>query len=155
DHNNVDGDGCQADCTLPPQDAVLLPGVTLPTAGCFAEWKLAIANPTINPSTQLPSSTQTCTDGDPSCDTDQTRDGVCTFGADLCLRVPATRIPNCTPDAIAFVNIKQPQLPGGTNPLDQQNAQALANGLKALGGEVRAGNTILQTGAPISAPNVC
>ena len=46
------------------------------TAGCLAEWKLAIGNPAINPNTLLPSSTQTCIDGDPRCDADKTRDGV-------------------------------------------------------------------------------
>ncbi|MFO1200882.1 MAG: hypothetical protein U1E86_28345 [Burkholderiaceae bacterium] len=184
DGNTNSGDGCQADCTLPPQDAVLLPGVTLPTAGCLAEWKLAINNPAINPNTLLPSSTQTCIDGDPRCDADKTRDGVCSFSTAMCLRVPDTRLPACTPDPIAYVNIKQPQLPGGTNPLDQQNAQQLANGLKGLGGEqpqlpggtnpldqqnaqqlanglkglggeVRAGNIVLQAGSPLSTPNLC
>ena len=155
DGNETPGDGCEADCTLPATAGLLLPGVTLPTAGCFAEWKLAIANGAINPNTQLPSSTQICTDGDPRCDTDLTRDGVCTFGAQLCLRVPDERLPDCTPDALELVNIKQPQLPGGANPLDQGNAQALASGLTALGGEVRAGNTILQSGPPITGSNVC
>lgn len=155
DGNTNSGDGCQADCTLPPQDAVLLPGVTLPTAGCLAEWKLAISNPAINSNTLLPSSTQICTDGDPACDADKTRDGVCTFDTQLCLRVPDTRIPNCAPAPLSFVNIKQPQLPGGSNPLDQHNAQQLADAVKALGGEVRAGNTVLQTGPPISAANLC
>ena len=155
DGNTTSGDGCQADCTLPPQDAVLLPGVTLPTAGCLAEWKLAISNPAVNPNTLLPSSTQTCIDGDPRCDADRTRDGVCSFSTAMCLRVPDTRLPGCTPDPIAYVNIKQPQPPGGTNPLDQHNAQQLADGLKALGGEVRASNTVLQAGSPISTPNLC
>ena len=72
---------------------MLLPGLSLPTAGCLAEWKLAFANAAVNPNTQLPASTQTCTDGDPGCDTDQTRDGVCTFGAQLCLHVPDPRLP--------------------------------------------------------------
>lgn len=155
DGNTDSGDGCDADCTLPPQEAVLLPGVTLPTAGCLAEWKLALANPAINTNTQLPSSTQICTDGDPACDTDQSRDGVCTFGAQLCLRVPDPRLPDCTPRELSYVNIKQPQLPGGSNPLDQHNAQQLASALVALGGEVRAGNTVLQSGPPIATPNLC
>jgi cysteine-rich repeat protein len=155
DGNTHSGDGCDADCTLPPQEAVLLPGVTLPTAGCLAEWKLALANPAVNVNTQLPSSTQTCTDGDLACDTDQARDGVCTFGAQLCLRVPDPRLPDCTPRELSYVNIKQPQRPGGSNPLDQHNAQQLASALMALGGEVRASNTVLQTGPPIATPNLC
>jgi len=155
DSNTTPGDGCEADCTLPPQAGLLLPGLPLPNAGCEAEWKLAIANGAVNPNTQLPSSTQICTDGDPGCDTDLTRDGVCTFGAQLCLRVPDERLPDCAPGAIALMNIKQPQLPGGSNPLDQGNAQQLASGLLALGGEVRASNDVLQTGPPITGSNVC
>jgi len=155
DSNNTSGDGCEADCTLPASAGLLVPGVTLPTAGCFAEWKLAISNGAINPNTLLPSTTQICTDGDPGCDTDLTRDGVCTFGAQMCLRVPDERLPSCNPAALRFTNIKQPQLPGGSNPLDQANAQQLASGLMALGGEVRAGNATYQSGPPITGSNVC
>jgi len=155
DGNTTSSDGCEATCTLPPQEAVLLPGVTLPTAGCLAEWKLALSNPALNPKTLLPSRTQICTDGDPACDKDQTRDGVCSFGTQLCLRVPDPRLPGCTPGNLSYVSIKQPQLPGGSNPLDQHNAQQLAGGLSALGGEVRAGNTVVQSGPPIAAFNLC
>lgn len=155
DGNTIPGDGCEANCTLPPTEGVLLPGATLATAGCMAEWKLAFANPAINPKTQFPSNTQTCTDGDPGCDLDGTRDGVCTFDARLCIRVPDDRIPTCSPDPIEYINIKQPQLPGGSNPLDQHNAQVLANALKALGGQVRSGSTILQSGPPLTGTDVC
>jgi cysteine-rich repeat protein len=155
DGNTDGGDGCDADCTLPASAGLLLPGVTLPTAGCLAEWKLAIEDGAINPNTLLPSNTQTCVDGDPRCDTDGARDGVCTFGAQMCLRVPDERLPDCDPAALSFVNIKQPQLPGGSNPLDQNNAQQLADGLVGLGVEVRSGNTILQSAPPFTGSNVC
>jgi cysteine-rich repeat protein len=69
--------------------------------------------------------------------------------------VPDPRIPNCTPASIASVTIKQPVPPGGPNPLDQANSQQLVSKLEALGGTVKTGNTVLQTGSPISAPNVC
>ncbi len=155
DGNLESGDGCEADCTLPPGSGLLLPGVSLNTAGCLAEWKLAIEDFAVNPTTQLPSNTQTCVDGDPRCDTDLTRDGVCTFGAQICIRVPDDRIPNCQPGPLAFLNIKQPQLPGGPNPLDQHNAQVFADALKALGGEVRSGSRVLQSGPPLTGTNVC
>jgi cysteine-rich repeat protein len=155
DGNTDSGDGCEADCTLPPQAGVLVPGLPLPNAGCEAEWKLAFNDAATNPNTNLPATTQICTDGDPGCDTDLTRDGVCTFGTQLCLRVPDERLPGCTPAGITSVNIKQPVLPGGSNPLDQGNAQALATGLTALGGEVRSGNNVLQSGPPITGSNVC
>lgn len=155
DNNNTPGDGCEADCTVPAAAGVLLPGLPLPNAGCQAEWKLAFANAVTNPNTGLPSTTQTCTDGDPGCDTDLTKNGTCTFGTQICLRVPDTRLPGCTPADLSFVNIRQPQLPGGGNPNDQHNAQQLANGLIGLGGTVRAGNDVLASGPPISGTNVC
>ncbi|MFO1395301.1 MAG: hypothetical protein U1F09_16250 [Steroidobacteraceae bacterium] len=90
DGNTNSGDGCQADCTLPPQDAVLLPGVTLPTAAARG-WKLAINNPAISEHAaagqhRRPASTAI------RADADKTRDGVCSYGTAMCLRVPDTRL---------------------------------------------------------------
>jgi cysteine-rich repeat protein len=155
DGNTEGGDGCEADCRLPASAGLLFPGIPLPTLGCLAEWKVAIANGVINPNLLLPATTQICTDGDPDCDTDLMRDGICTFGAQVCLRVPDDRLPDCNPGAVKFVNIKQPQLPGGPNPLDQNNAQQFADALLALGGEVRSGTPVLQSGPPITGSNVC
>ncbi|MEW6273386.1 MAG: DUF4215 domain-containing protein, partial [Thermodesulfobacteriota bacterium] len=155
DGNTEGGDGCEADCRLPASAGLLFPGIPLSTLGCLAEWKVAISNGIINPNLLLPATTQICTDGDPECDTDLTRDGVCTFGAQVCVRVPDDRLPDCNPAALRYINIKQPQLPGGPNPLDQHNAQQFAEKVMALGGEVRSGTPVLQTGPPIEGSNVC
>jgi hypothetical protein len=45
----------------------------------------------------IPSLDVTCTDGDPSCDTDGHVDGVCTFGLQACVDVPQA---GCTPAAL-------------------------------------------------------
>ncbi len=45
----------------------------------------------------IPSTTTSCTDGDPSCDQDGRADGVCTFPLEICVNVPQ---PGCTPAAL-------------------------------------------------------
>jgi hypothetical protein len=54
-----------------------------------------------------------CIDGD-SCDADGTADGVCTYPLGLCMNVNDTRLPDCTPSAVASVevttNLESPEL---------------------------------------------
>jgi hypothetical protein len=67
--------------------AELIPGPG--KTGCYAEFDVAGATTT--------DKHQTCTDGDPTCDTDGQCQGTCTFFIQLC--VNQTNVTGCTPSA--------------------------------------------------------
>jgi len=85
----------------------------------------------------LPSSTQTCTDGDQVCDQDGAANGVCAFRVGLCLNMPDERlvkrdVPVCTPTDVATWEIKKPR-PTSSVPIEVANAVALRDAVAALG----------------------
>jgi hypothetical protein len=67
----------------------------------------------------IPSTTVSCTDGDPSCDTDGKADGVCTFGLQACVNVSG--LPSCTPGSLSG----PPSVTPSKDPAAQQLAAAL------------------------------
>src|SRR5262249_1570801 len=75
------GDGCEPDCTptVTANARVRIAGTPHAVAGCFAEWDMALANPSISTTTGLPNVIQTCIDSDPACDTDGANNLSCSF----------------------------------------------------------------------------
>jgi len=78
-----------ADC---PPDCV--PGGGSVATDCFVAWS------------GIPGTAVTCTDGDPSCDTDGKVDGVCTLGIQGCINVPG--LGTCTPSGLSRVPTVKP-----------------------------------------------
>ena len=82
------GFGCLGMLVAGVSRAGLIPGPGK-TTGCYAEFDVAGATTTDNH--------QTCTDGDPTCDTDGQCEGTCTFFIQLC--VNQTNVTGCAPSA--------------------------------------------------------
>jgi hypothetical protein len=92
--------------TCPPD---CLPGGGPAASDCLIQWS------------GVPSLNLSCSDGDPSCDTDGQAQGTCTFGLQACINVPAG---TCTPIALAG--------PPSVTPSNSAVAQALGGALAAL-----------------------
>jgi hypothetical protein len=78
-----------------------------------------------------------CTDGDPVCDLDRARDGVCTFGVALCFGSADPRHPLCAPFPVRSVEVVSPTVSAGLPPDQQRNVQAIEGAAQALGLQVR------------------
>ena len=70
----------------------------------------------------IPSTSVTCTDGDPSCDTDGAPDGACTLAPEVCVAVSG--LPSCTPGPLSG--------PPSVKPAKDPVAQQLATALQSL-----------------------
>jgi cysteine-rich repeat protein len=110
DGNTIGGDGCSATCffELSPT-AQRIPGKATSASECIAEW--AVEHPVLD-KTGAPSLKQTCKDGDPACDFDNTV-GTCTFHVWLCANNHDVRLPACTPGpggvgTAALIDVKKP-----------------------------------------------
>lgn len=144
--------------TSVPSTTTTLPGdLTFATrsshSGCFFEWH--VRNPGGALSHGAPSTTQTCVDGDPSCDMDGVSDGVCTFAVGACLGANDPRLPLCQPGTIDAVNLQRPAPLAPADLVEQTNAATLVNALKGLGVKVEAQRTVLQDAAPTTQRNLC
>ncbi len=117
--DDVPGDGCDPTC----QFEQLVPGGG--SNDCIAEW--AVINPFNTPPLgidDLPNTTQTCVDGDPSCDFDSDPDQ-CTFRVALCLQNVDPNLPECVaPPGIAKFLLTSPR-PNSSDPQDAANATLL------------------------------
>jgi hypothetical protein len=82
----------RADC---PPDCVLGGGKPA-TTDCFVQWA------------GITDATQTCVDGDTTCDTDGKADGVCTLALAPCVNVPSA---GCTPAPLTSATVKPTTLP--------------------------------------------
>jgi len=69
--------------------------------------------------TGIPSTTVSCIDGDPGCDTDRKIDGACTLGLEACVNVSG--LPSCTPGTLSA----PPTVKPAKDPAAQQLAAAL------------------------------
>jgi hypothetical protein len=58
---------------------------------------------------------QSCNDGDPTCDFDNTV-GQCTFHASLCVNVVDTRLPECTAEVTNAIDVSKPSVSDAGNP---------------------------------------
>ncbi len=88
---------------------------------------------------------QTCRDGDPTCDTDRTRNGRCVFRVALCFHASAAA---CRPAAVTRFVLRTPSLTSRT-PLDAGNAAAVLGAVQTLG--TRTGRSVTFH-PPITAP---
>ncbi len=123
--DDVPGDGCDPFC----QFEQLVPGGGTLSADCIAEW--AVINPFNVPyldTDGLPNTSQSCVDGDPSCDFDgapfQSND-ICVFRVALCLQNADPNLPECTaPAGIAKYVLVSPR-PNSAAQVDADNAIAI------------------------------
>ena len=150
--NGTTGDGCDASCRL-VGTIRYLPASHVDSSNCFLEW--AIENPNSPVVNGFPSRNQTCIDGDPSCDADGASDGTCTFRLGACINVDDPRLPTCHPPAIKLLELLHPPPLNPADATDVANLGRLVPALEALGPTVKAGSTILQSGVPVTARNVC
>ena len=149
--NGAPGDPCDTTChAVQGANTAFIPGAHHGRDGCMLEWML-----TAQPMPGFPSSTQTCIDGDPTCDQDGTNDGVCTFHASLCLNVTDSRLPRCGIHTVDYVNVRRPSPVSPSDQTEAANAQQLVNAVEALGITVRSRSTTLQQGTPVSAHDRC
>jgi cysteine-rich repeat protein len=144
---------CDASCQVVPQPVVRIPGAPARN-GCQAEWEVELAEAELSAS-GLPRSIQRCIDGDPGCDADGASDGLCTFGARVCLRADDPRRPECEPEAIEHVKMKAPLPLAPADATDAANASALRDALSGLGVTVLQGTTVLHAGAPDATVDHC
>ncbi len=116
----------------------LIPGRGSPKTDCIAEW--SVHNPFNDPiadKKSYPNFKQTCTDGDGSCDSDGTADGVCRFSVSMCLNVEDNRLTDkngaevCTPTDIDIWRLKKPK-PTSNKPHEAANALALRQAMEDL-----------------------
>jgi cysteine-rich repeat protein len=130
--DTADGDGCSHDCRF----ELLIPGAGPRVVDCIAEW--ALINPHNEPALGtdgLPPTTQSCVDGDPSCDADGTVNDECHFRLALCFRVADERIAECVADgalASYALQIPRPLASPERNPTRAANAAALVQSLQEL-----------------------
>ena len=72
-----------------------VPGGGPPKTDCYVEWSGITPNKGKN---------LDCQDGDPSCDVDQTQNGVCVLGVGVC--AAQTNVPECVPQTIEKLTVK-------------------------------------------------
>jgi predicted AlkP superfamily pyrophosphatase or phosphodiesterase len=110
----------------------LIPGGGSRTKDCQAEY--LVMNPNNTPRFDrrgLPRRTQTCRDGDPTCDTDGVA-GQCTLQVGLCLVNADPRLP-CTSPAAATWDLRSPRT-SSARPVDVTNATVLLAAVEAIPG---------------------
>jgi hypothetical protein len=120
------------------READPIPGGGAPESDCVSEW--IVRNPTNVPELDhkgLTSGSQTCVDGDPTCDEDSTVNGHCLFQVSVCVNNEDGRLldgtePACLPSEVASWELRQPR-PDSPKAVDAANAVALRSALGALG----------------------
>jgi cysteine-rich repeat protein len=145
--NGAPGSGCDATCKVValPGGLLLLPGGRA-TNSCMAEWR--IKNPGGAVSDGFPSKTQSCIDGDPTCDQDGAINGSCAFQVAVCARVTDARLPGCNPQPVDSISIHRPNVLSPLDAVDGANGVALRTILAGLGVTVKGGSTVLVPGVP-------
>ncbi len=154
DGNAIDGDGCDADCTPTGLTEVRFLSERV-VGSCLVQWGLQLGNARINPRTSHPYERQSCMDGDPECDTDGRINRSCSFRARTCVRAPDETASGCSTAALDFVKLRRPRVDVGSDLIDLANADRIAEALMSLGGDVRSGDRVLQSGPAIETPESC
>ena len=146
-----------AHCETPPPDCTGdLPGDCVVNMrspeGCDFEWHV---EPNLSRRQGLVSNVVTCADGQPFCDADGLRDGVCTFRVAGCLGSQDPRLA-CSASAVSDVTLGSPRL-ASRLANDRAAASALLDALAtADGSSVGAIDQSLVTYVPAAAtPNAC
>ena len=153
--DDVPGDGCDATCRF----ETLIPGGGTQSADCIAEW--AVIDPFNTPflgTDGLPSSTQTCVDGDPTCDFDALPDQ-CTFRVAFCMQNADPNLAACTaPPGITKYVLVSPR-PNSSEPGDAQNATRLMTAFQRLSSVPPSGNSdntlVFDPALVLEAPDNC
>jgi hypothetical protein len=125
--------------TLPPGVCEPALGCLVPGRGgarkaCLAEWLIERRLPDVG-RRGLPSTRQSCRDGDPECDADATADGRCTFRVALCTNVFDVRqlgddgVPLCEAQHLRSVRLRRPR---GARDAGRAAAEALDAALATL-----------------------
>src|SRR5262245_40053025 len=145
--NGAPGSGCDAQCKVValPGGILLLPGGRTRNS-CMAEWQ--IKNPGGEVNEGFPSRTQTCVDGDPTCDQDGATDGKCVYQVGVCAHETDARLPDCDPTQVESISINKPNVLKPGDAVDGTNGTALKNAIAGLGLTVRAGTNVLVPGVP-------
>jgi hypothetical protein len=124
----------RAACALP-----LVAGGEAANTDCQLE--LHVVNPTNEPfydSRGRVNPTQTCVDGDASCDADGSADGTCRFSIRSCFGCTDPLLPTCEPLTNTEYGVFTPS-PTSRSPVDVQNAEALLASVTALQSGTRTG----------------
>jgi len=77
-------------------------------SGCQVEWMVVSSGNTVD-QFGLPSLSQSCQDGDPSCDFQPQTPGRCEFHVRVCLNNADPNLPACTPSGIGTVAVSAPR----------------------------------------------
>ncbi len=149
--NGAPGDPCDANChVVQAANVVFIPGSHHGTSACMLEW--AIENAA---TPGFPSTTQACIDGDPACDADGATDGVCTFHVSACINVTDARLPRCHARPVQYLKVRRPSPIKPNDDVEAADAQLLVSALDGLGPTIKAGDTVLKSGAPDAQSDHC
>jgi hypothetical protein len=152
---DADGDGtgdlCQ--CTAPAPGRCIAGGGSVRT-DCLVEF-LSVGGVSLGGRGARVKPVLRCADGDPACDLDGARDGVCTFGVSMCFANSDPRLPRCVPERIRSIEVMQPKADRGKSVMDLANAAALEAAASALGLEVRRGGSIIAPSVAFVGSNRC
>lgn len=103
--------------------------------GCQVEW-IVVSSGNTTDRFGLPSLSQACTDGDPSCDFRPEIPGVCEFHVRVCLNNADPNLPACTPGGIGAIEVRAPRpraaLGADAYAMLAADAEALQNALTHL-----------------------
>jgi cysteine-rich repeat protein len=152
--NGTSGDQCGTSCHLLTVGGLLfLPGTPEAVEGCYLEY--GIRNPNGKVTGGFPSRTQSCIDGDPTCDSDNNNDGKCTFQVETCMHKNDSRLPQCQLFGIASVNLHRPDPLAPSDAVDGNNAASLITALESQPVQVLSGTTVIHAENPNFAVDAC
>jgi len=140
----------------------MIPGSGGRQRSCLGEWLVEHAGLVRGAAkggypTGTPAATQTCRDGDPTCDTDGVLDGTCTIRVALCVSVADARARDrhgrlrCAPKPARSVRLVVPR-PGDTEPAAASNREALTAAIAQLPTEPVGLRDACTAGVPVSVP---
>ena len=154
DDGNLDnGDGCEDTCQTTGVDGVRIAG-TKPRNGCLVQWDLVTGDPALDRNGN-PDNEQSCIDGDPTCDQDDTINNLCSWEISACLGVDNPELPICDAAPIEFAKLRKPRVDFGRNAIDLTNADEVVEALMSLGGTVKSGRTTVQSGPNLPDGGAC
>ena len=158
DANALAGDGCSPRCWVePPPGAVTIGGGGPSTTDCVLETRLELAHPTLKRN-GLPSTSQSCHDGDPGCDFGGAT-SECVFHAWLCANGQDPLLPACVaggaPGTLARLDVRKPTLRDAQRRSeDAENLQQLLATAGAITGGTAACGPRLTLRVPLKSPFV-
>ena len=149
DRNGI-GDACE--CTQPAPGRCIAGGGSKKT-DCMLEFNPTGGRTYNKKHTKLKKLLH-CQDGDPACDLDGQKNGMCTFGVVPCLTNSDPRFPKCSVTGPLAFEVMKPRQPNGMSP-DHMNMWALEEELRALGLQIRRHDAIFTPGKIVGDSNLC